>query len=173
MLLAENESLHCNFMLSRCRAPFWRARVIFVWTWITIASTLQQAILCALSCRGESNRLKKPDREALKLDHLSLFWWIWLWYFSSFLFFCITSISCSGLTKRYYLWNATTHPLLQLCRTPCHQINSSMRQWTKKCSLPGTIIVTGCKCTRLCHAHNHPSAAGDHGSTWWWVSGGQ
>lgn len=31
--LAENESLHCNFMLLRCRATFWRAHVMFVGTW--------------------------------------------------------------------------------------------------------------------------------------------
>lgn len=66
-------------------------------------------------------------------------------------YFRIASIPC-GLTKRYYLWNATTHPFLQLCRSHCHQINRSMRHWTKKCLLPGTIMVTGCKCTKLCHA---------------------
>lgn len=56
---------------------------------------------------------------------------------------------------------------------PVIKFNRSMRQWTKKCLLPGTIIVTGSKCTRLCHADNHPSAARNHGPTWWWVSGGQ
>lgn len=47
--LAENESLHCNFMLPRCRAPFWRAHVMFVGTWIMIAYTLQEAVLYPLS----------------------------------------------------------------------------------------------------------------------------
>jgi len=48
-----------------------------------------------------------------------------------------------------------------------------MRRWTEKRLLPGTIIVTACTCTRLCHADNHPSAAGNHGSTSWRVSRGQ
>lgn len=43
----------------------------------------------------------------------------------------------------------------------------------KKCLLPGTITVTGCKCTRLCHADNHPSAAGNNRPTWRRVSRGQ
>lgn len=48
-----------------------------------------------------------------------------------------------------------------------------MRQWTKKFLLPGTIIVTDCKCPSLCHADNHPFAAGNHGSVWRRVLGGQ
>lgn len=60
MPLAENESLHCNFMLPRCRAPFWRAHVMFVGTWIMIASTLRTANLYTVS-----SRVKAMDREAL------------------------------------------------------------------------------------------------------------
>lgn len=134
MPLAENESLHCNFMLPRCRAPFWRAHDMFVGTSIMIASPLRTANLYAVS-----TRVKVTDREALHLKDFPIFWWVSSWSFS----FCATSLPCSGLTKWYYLWNATAHTFLQLCETHCHQINRSMRQWTKKCLPPGTIIVTG------------------------------
>lgn len=56
------------------------------------------------------------------------------------------------------------HTLSYSCAVhPVIKLTGAWDSELKKCLLPGTIIVTGCKCTRLWSC-NHPSAAGNHWS---------